>query len=248
MSNYASLQGKVLVATYGTNVFREVGNAPDFSLSPTSKDIKHHESWTGARSIDKVVTTETEHKVAATLEDFSKDNLALALWGTAITKTLGTVATPAPDVSDASLTVGSIWGLSYGKVSAVVVKDSADVTVDAEDYEVNAKYGSIKILNLPTGLDAYALPLKATYSYGATDVVSLLNAPAQEIAVRFEGINTVNNQAMLAVLYRVRLDVTKKLDLIGNDIMKFVLDGTCLVDATKPVDSELGQFGYIAYL
>ena len=113
---------------------------------------------------------------------------------------------------------------------------------------MNAKYGSIKILNLPTGLDAYALPLKATYSYGATDVVSLLNAPAQEIAVRFEGINTVNNQAMLAVLYRVRLDVTKKLDLIGNDIMKFVLDGTCLVDATKPVDGELGQFGYIAYL
>lgn len=248
MSNYLSSQGKIFVSPYGKNDFRWVGNAPDFSLSPTSKDIKHHESFTGSRSIDKVVTTETEHKVSATLEDFTKDNLALALWGFALTKAAGTVGTLSPDVSDSDLTVGSVWGLSHGKVSNVVVKDSADTTVDAAHYAVNPKYGSIEILELPTGLNAYALPLKATYSYGTAEVVSLLNAPAQEITVRFEGINTVNNQPMLAILYRVRLDVSKKLDLIGNDIMKFVLDGTCLVDTSKPVDGELGQFGAITYL
>lgn len=247
---YFSGQGKVFVAPLVNGLpgeFRWVGNVPDFKPSFDTNKIEHKESYTGQRLLDKVITTENKAKVSAELEDWSKENLALAVRGKTNTIASGAVTSAAPDTSPAALVAGSIWALKHQKVSAVVIKDSSGspVTVDSADYTVDADFGTVTILDV-TG---YTLPLKAEYSYASVDNIAFFTQPIAEVAIRFEGVNTAdNNKKVLAEIYRVALDPTKDLGLISNDLGKFQLEGNALVDPTKPDDLVFGRFGRLVYL
>lgn len=248
---YFSGQGKLFVAPLVNGIpgqFRWLGNVPDFKPSFDTSKIEHKESYSGQRLLDKVITTENKSKVAAELEDWSKENLALAVRGSAAIVAAGTVAAGSPEASPVSLVAGSIWALKHQKVSALVVKDSAGTpaTVDTADYVVDPDFGTVTIVDV-TG---YTLPLTASYAYGAVDNIAFFTQPIQEVALRFEGINTADgNKKVLAEIYRVALDPTKDLGLITNDLGKFSLEGNALVDPTKP-DNDLvfGKFGRLVYL
>lgn len=248
---YFSGQGKLFVATLVNGIpgqFRWLGNVPDFKPSFDTSKIEHKESYSGQRLLDKVITTENKAKVTAELEDWSKENLALAVRGAVNAVAAGTVTTGAPETSPAGLVAGSIWALKHQKVSAVVIKDSAatPVTVDTADYVVDPDFGTVTIIDV-TG---YTLPFTASYSYGAVDNIAFFTQPIQEVALRFEGVNTADgNKKVLAEIYRVALDPTKDLGLITNDLGKFSLEGNALVDPTKP-DNDLvfGKFGRLVYL
>lgn len=247
---YFSGQGKVFVAPLVNGLpgeFRWVGNVPNFKPSFNTNKIEHKESYTGQRLLDKVITTENKAKITAELEDWSKENLALAVRGKPNTIAAGVVPALTPDISPAILVVGSIWALKHPKVSAVVIKDSTNVpvTVDAEDYTVDLDFGTVTMLDLA----AYTLPLKAEYAYATVDNIAFFTQPIAEVAVRFEGVNTAdNNKKVLAEIYRVALDPTKDLGLISNDLGKFQLEGNALVDPTKPDDLVFGRFGRLIYL
>jgi starvation-inducible outer membrane lipoprotein len=95
-----------------------------------------------------------------------------------------------------------------------------------------------------TALTAYTLPLKATYSYGATQSVAMFTAPIKEVAIRFEGVNTAeNNEKVLVEVYRVAVDSAKELDLITDSNGRLSLEGEVLIDPAKPFDAQYGQFG-----
>lgn len=249
--SYFSGQGKLWVAPLVNGVpgqFRWLGNVPDFKPSFDTSKIEHKESYSGQRLLDKVITTENKSKVAAELEDWSKENLALAVRGSSTTIASGTVAAGTPESSPVGLVVGSIWALAHQKVSAVVVKDSAatPATVAPAKYSVDTDFGAITILDV-TGL---TLPLTASYAYAAVDNIAFFTQPIQEVALRFEGVNTADgNKKVLVEIYRVALDPTKDLGLITNDLGKFSLEGNALVDPTKP-DNDLvfGKFGRLVYL
>jgi len=247
---YFSGQGKVFVAPLVNGLpgeFRWVGDVPDFKPSFDTNKIEHKESYTGQRLLDKVITTENKAKVSAELDDWSKENLALAVRGKTNTIASGTVTAVAPDTSPAALVAGSIWALKHQKVSAVVIKDSsgAPVTVDSADYTVDADFGTVTALDV-TG---YTLPLKAEYSFASVDNIAFFTQPIAEVTIRFEGVNTAdNNKKVLAEIYRVALDPTKDLGLISNDLGKFQLEGNALVDPTKPDDLVFGRFGRLVYL
>lgn len=248
---YFSGQGKLFVAPLVNGIpgqFRWLGNVPDFKPSFDTSKIEHKESYSGQRLLDKVITTENKSTVTAELEDWSKENLALAVRGAVNEVASGTVTTGSPETSPAGLVAGSIWALKHQKVSAVVVKDSSatPATVDTADYVVDPDFGTITLVDV-TG---YTLPLTASYAYGAVDNIAFFTQPIQEVALRFEGINTADgNKKVLAEIYRVALDPTKDLGLITNDLGKFSLEGNALVDPTKP-DNDLvfGKFGRLVYL
>ena len=248
---YFSGQGKLFVAPLVNGIpgqFRWLGNVPDFKPSFDTSKIEHKESYSGQRLLDKVITTENKSKVTAELEDWSKENLALAVRGSVNEVASGTVTTGSPETSPAGLVAGSIWALKHQKVSAVVVKDSAatPATVDTADYVVDPDFGTITLVDV-TG---YTLPLTASYAYGAVDNIAFFTQPIQEVALRFEGVNTADgNKKVLAEIYRVALDPTKDLGLITTDLGKFSLEGNALVDPTKP-DNDLvfGKFGRLVYL
>lgn len=248
---YFSGQGKLFVAPLINGIpgeYRWLGNVPDFKPSFDTAKIEHKESYSGQRLLDKVVTTENKSKITAELEDWSKENLALAVRGTVNKVSAGTVTTGSPETSPAGLVAGSIWALKHQKVSAVVIKDSATtpVTVDSSDYTVDADFGTVTIVD-PAG---YTLPFTASYSFGVVDNIAFFTQPIQEVALRFEGVNTADgNKKVLAEIYRVALDPTKDLGLITNDLGKFSLEGNALSDPTKP-DNDLmfGKFGRLVYL
>lgn len=248
---YFSGQGKLKVAPIVAGVvgaYRWVGNVPNFAPAFDTSKIEHKEAWSGQRLLDKVLTTENKSTFSADLEDWSRENLALAVRGQANQVASGAVVVGTPIIAPPALAAGDVWALPHQKLSSVVVRDSAGspaTLVLTDDYTVDADFGTITIVD-PTG---YTQPFRAHYSYGGVDVVAFFTQPIQEVSLRFEGVNTADgNKKVLVEIYRVALDPTKELGLITDDLGKFTLEGSALVDETKPADLVFGQFGRMVYL
>lgn len=63
---------------------RDVGNSPNFTLVPTQETLDHFSSRSGVKKKDKTVTLSVGLGVKFTLEEYDKENLALALFGEVI--------------------------------------------------------------------------------------------------------------------------------------------------------------------
>lgn len=250
---YFSGQGKLFVAKSINGVvqggYRWVGNVPDFKPTFENTNLEHKESFSGSRLLDKVITTEVKAKISATLEDWSKENLALAVRGATQTVASGSVAVGTPEVFPSGLKAGDLFPLKYQNVSAVVIKDSAGTPATlaaTTNYTVDASTGMVTIVDPGT----FVQPFKASYTYAAGESTPFFSTAANEVSVRFEGVNTANNnQKVIAEIYRVALDPTKELGLISSDLASFVLEGNALIDPTKPSgDAVFGQFGRLILL
>lgn len=248
--SYFSGQGKLFVAELTNGLpgpFRWVGNVPDFKPTFETSKLEHKESFSGQRLLDKTITTEVKAKVSATLEDWSAPNLALAVRAESASVAAGSVTN---ELLPIGLVAGDIVALKKQKVSAVVVQDSTGVPltlVAGTDYRIlDADFGTIEILD-PTG---FVQPFNVDYANALTNSSAFFSIGAKEVAIRFEGVNTADNNAkVLAEIYRVALDPTKELGLITNDLGQFVLEGNALVDPTKLAnDPVFGQFGRILFL
>ena len=240
---YFSGQGKLKVAPRVNGVvgaFRWVGNVPEFKPAFAVQKLEHKEAWSGQRLLDKTIIQENKATLSATLEDWSKENLALAVRALMTNVPAGTAT---DRLSPAALVVGDEWALPHQKVSTVVITDSAGVPatlVATTDYTVDLVFGVVTIVNL----GAYVLPLKAAYAYAEVDSLAFFSAGGSEVAVRFEGVNTANNNSpVFAEFYRIELDPTKELGLITEELGQFVLEGTALIDPDKEDDPVFGRFG-----
>ena len=127
MSYYASFQGRVYLGERNVNGepinVRTPGNVADLSLSLKTDVIEHYESQTGQRSLDHRMVKQKSATVNLTIEEFTKENLALALYGNHITGSTGSVT--AETIGGATPVVGDRYFFAHPKVSAVVVTDSA---------------------------------------------------------------------------------------------------------------------------
>ncbi|SFM67254.1 hypothetical protein [Nitrosomonas communis] len=247
---YFSGQGKVFIASRAADGFpaamRFVGNVPDLKINLETEKLEHKESSSGQRLTDLSLITAKKTSVEFSLEEFSTDNLALALYGTKSTITGSTVTA---EVLANPLAVGDYARLKNGKVSSVVVKDSAGTPatlVAGTNYEISsADHGTLKILNI----GSYVQPFKADYSYGAQVNVGLFQAAAPDRWLRFEGLNTADSlKPVLIELYKVTLDPLNELVLISDDVTKLTLSGAALFDDTKVGNTILGQFGRVVDL
>jgi hypothetical protein len=61
---------------------RDVGNAPGFILTPEIEKLKHYSSRAGIKKADKVIVIQQGLMAKFTLDEYDKENLALALFGT----------------------------------------------------------------------------------------------------------------------------------------------------------------------
>ena len=247
MSQYASFQGRVYLGTRsatGTpeNV-RTPGNVANLSIALKTDVIEHYESTTGQRGLDARLVKQKNATVSLAIEEFTKENLALAMYGTYQAVTTGTVLTET--ISTLAPTLGDRYFLAHQKVSTVVITDSAGVPatlVAGTNYTVDEGFGAITFLDVTS----FTAPIKAAYSYGAVTDVSMFTAPLPERYLRLEGMNTADsNKRVMVELYRVAFDPLKDLSLITDDLNKFELEGSLLADTTKPYDAVMGQFGRI---
>ena len=247
---YFSGQGKLFIATRDANgaaqAFRHVGNVRELIVDPQTEQLTHKESGTGQRLTDLRLITGKEVAVRFALEDFSIDNLALALYGAKTTQAGSSVT---GEVLPSGLAVSDYVRLKYPEVSSVVVKDSAGVPatlVANTDYEISsANHGTLKIKNL----GAYVQPFKVDYTYGAHDYTLMFGTAPVDRWLRFEGLNTADeNKPVLIELYKVSLDPTDELAAIQDNLGGLPMTGNALYDDKKVSDTLLGQFGRFVHI
>ena len=250
MSTYASFQGRVFLGkrdAAGLPIeVRSPGNVAELKLSLKTDVLEHYESQSGQRSLDHRMVKQKSATVNLTIEEFTKENLALALYGTHVVGIPGTVT--AEPVGGATPTVGDRYFLAHPKVSNLVVTDSAGTpaTLTAgTHYTADLDFGAVQFLDT-TGLTA---PFKANYGYGTATEIGIFTQSVPERYLRLEGLNTAQGNAKVLVeLYRVAFDPLKEIAFISDEYNKFELEGALLADASKPFDAVLGQFGRIVQL
>jgi hypothetical protein len=243
---YFSGQGRVYIATRDSNgnpqALRWLGNVPELKVSLNVETIEHKESYSGQRLTDLSLIKSKDGEFSCAIEDFSIENLELTLYGQTSSVTAGTVTNEALPTG---ATAGGIYLLANQFVSSVVVKDSAasPATLTAgTHYKVHAEQGAIEFLNV-TG---FTQPFKVDYSYGAAKRLAMFKSGQPEVWLRFDGLNTANsNNRVIVDLYRVVLNPTKDLSLIGDEVQKFELSGKVLADVTKSDTGPLGLFGRV---
>lgn len=246
---YFSGQGKLFIANRLVSglpgPFRFLGNVPELTVKEQTSKFEHKESTSGQRLSDLALITGKSASVDFVLEEFSADNLALALFGTKASISGSTVT--AQELP--TLAVGEYARLTYGKVSSVVVKDSAATPATltlGTHYEIaSADHGTLKILNV----GSFTQPFKVDYAYATQVNVAMFQAAVVDRWLRFEGLNTANSLSpVLVELYKVSLDPLSELALIGDALTKMSLSGAALYDDLKVGNSTLGQFGRVVDL
>lgn len=248
---YFSGQGRVYIGARDLNGKPQglsyVGNVPDLKLSLSVETLEHQESISGQRLTDLQLIKAKKGEFACTLEELIPVNLGLALYGTTTDQVSGTVTAeslPNP------VTPGSLYLLARQNVTDVVVRDASVTpqTLPADQYSLNAGFGSLVIQDKTTG-GPYVEPFKVDYAYGAAQVTALFTQPLPERWVRFEGLNTADgNREVVIDLYRVAINPAKELSVITDALLKFELSGQVLADTLKPASGELGQFGRVVLL
>lgn len=245
-STYFSGQGVVLlgdrdpVTGKGSN-FIPVGNVSDLKVSVATSVVEHKESQSGARGIDLRLTTEVKANLSMVMESFNAVNLGIALRGAATTTVAGTVTAEA-----AKFATGMVHPLSRLGVTNVVVKKGVTTLVEYVagtataadgqwDYKLNAAAGSLMYATTPkTALLVTGDGLAIDFDYAAQKTVDALTEAASEKYVRFEGLNTADdNKAVVVEAFRFLTDPLKELSLISDTVQKFTLDGTILMDAIQ---------------
>lgn len=247
-------QGKVFIAPRLSNgnagIFRYLGKTDDgLKMSLDVSYLESTESESGQRLKDLRIPKEKNATFDVGLKDFTKENIALALWGAAATISAGTVTAEALPTG---IAVGDFATLAKQNVSSVVVKDSAGTpaTLTANtNYRVsNASLGTVEFLDITTGRP-FTQPFKADYSNGIVYNVPMFGVVPGEWYLRFEGLNTANSGApVLVEFYRVSLAPLKEFALKSGDLTVMNLSGAALYDETKTSDPVHGVFGRVVTL
>lgn len=247
---YFNGQGKVYIglrdAGGNAQALRYVGNAPSFKFALDETVTEHKESYSGSRLTDVRLTTELKASTEAVLEQLDTANLNLMLWGTTVSQAGTPVTAYALEGSDTP-TVGHVYIFADQDVDTVVITDStgSPKTLTAgTNYELDADAGMITMLDVTTG-GAFTGPLKAAYNRTAISRTKMFGAAAVDYWVRFVGLNTAvsGSPKVIVDLYRVRMSPAAEVGLINDDVAQFTLSGSVLMDDTKTLAGDFGQFG-----
>lgn len=233
MANYYySGQGSLLVAKRDPATgkplgFLPIGNVPDLSLDIAVSKKEHKESESGDRLLDLTLVTEKKGTFKFKLENLSLDNLAMGLYGEAATVALGTVV-----AENVTVYKGKRMPLNHPNVSAVIVKDDADLItyVAGTDYILDAKNGTLEFLigSALVELDV----VHVAYSYGAySNLEAFTQAVSPERWLRFQGLNTVDGSHVIIDAYRAQFDPLTNYALINEDVVGVDMAGSLLADS-----------------
>lgn len=245
----ASLQGPVFHAERdgsGNPVnFAWYGNSPDSSIGLSTDTLTHKESYTGNRTTDARIITETTATIAITVDDFKESNFALGSYGVAAA--ISGAAVTGEAVLSTIPVVGERYALkATGRVSAVTLKGNA-VTISSTLYTIDPS--GVIVFSDITGI---AAPITADYTNAASRQVGVYKTAPPEKHIRVDGYNTARTvsgdfERLVMDAFKTRLDPLETLALIHDEFGTMVINGSVLVDTTKAAASATGQFMRLIY-
>lgn len=234
ITKYFSLQGRVSFFARTPAGKKGVGlwaqNVPklDLSMEVTEESVK--ESHSGNKMKDLIFEIEKALTTAYTLHGFNIENLARAMWASRFSIVGGTAS---GELLPEDLAVGDYFGLDNQNTSAWALVDStgSPVSLVADEHYalVSAFAGHGQILDL-TGLTQ---PLKASYSYAASNALSLLTTRPDDHFMVFDGIETISKQRAYLEIPRHTSKPTSTVSMINNEgVGTMEMEGEALFDGT----------------
>jgi len=228
--------GEALIATLDpvtklpNSNYRKVGNTPLFTVNSTQEFEEVKETKSGNRQTIAYSTTSIDTEVAMELNSFSKENLAMAFYGTESVTTGAAVVGEAHTV----YALNEAIPLANVKVSAVVVDDNlGSPLTEGVDYTVDLLTGVITFIS-----DAnIALPESITVDYTFADQETIIgfSEGQKEYAVMFVGKNVHTGKAVKVLLPRVVMSVAETLELISDTTISLAVTGKALIDCNDEV-------------
>ncbi len=214
------------------------------SLTANSEltNITHEEAHSGHMATVRDFVTKTKMSLAMTLMNRNGKNLEIGLSGDTIITEAGTVTSEA---LPADLENGDTIFLENMGASSLVINDSAGTAIASSCYEFQENYGKVKFINLPTA-PAPSQPFTADYEYAARVTNTILTKFNKNYALRYVGVNLAENGAPCKLdFYKISTQMATSFSLItsGDALDGMEINGSVLMDNTKPQDSLLGKFG-----
>lgn len=263
-NKYYSGQGCLFVADRDSNgkilTYREVGNISELAVTLDATIAEHKESCSGSRLTDARLVTELKASVSMTLQNFTKENLALLFSGQVLDVTSPTAQTDVivyTNSTGASVTLNGTSvlftkHLNVNTSPAIVVKQGATaggattLTLGTH-YTYNYTTGQITFTDgspttIASGSNVYVTYTPLAWS-GAMMLKNAINKPR---AFLFRGLNTVDtNRPVRVELFNVVLDPAKSFDVLTEEFASFQVEGSVLYDSVRDADAELGPFGRV---
>ena len=232
-----SLQGELFLAKMingQPSALLPIGNTPELQIQITSETTDHYESKTGLRAKDAVLRKQTGVSISGTLEEVTKENLAMVLSG----KTLEIPEATVPESTIGAVKAGEMIDLGVRNLSDVAFKGPADAAITADKYILDAVFGTVVFNEAITDV-------KWSGKSGAITRTTIATNLGEEYRFFFKGVDTFQGDRIAVTLWRVELSPDTEFDLIHEEFASYSIEGECLADISKAHDAELSIFGHI---
>lgn len=230
--------------TNGTYVGeRFLGNCTTLETTVSDEKREKYESTTPASGLMKRTNIRRTIELSIVLDEFNKENMALALMGDNSFYTQNNTAVTAE--AHNAVTQGTWVKMTFLSISSVVVKNDAGSPTTytvTTDYVVDATTGRIYIV--PGGAIADGTNLRVDYAKAT--VTTALPSVRIGVATKIEGLirfvgDPAEGPAWMYELWSVDLGPDGSLSLIGDDFGEFTLKGTLQSDATNHPTEPYGR-------
>lgn len=270
-ADYVLGRGRIYFAEYAADGkaydFLDLGNAPEFVVTPESETIDHKTSRTGLRVVDVQALLSQKMNFRFTVDEFNHDNLVAFFLGEKqvapvnLAKTTGFTEYPIVPINSVK---GGRWycicnasgGRAFGVASSKLVLkggvSGTTVLTQGVDYELDSTHGrfftiptSVNILGTISGAKPILGALTADALVKDIDQVFMLTKLAKKGALNFILVNGVTGEEELYRFEQVQLKPDGDLAYIGDD---FATMGFTGVIEANPTNNATSPYGTITYL
>lgn len=229
-------RGKIYFDRFDTNGARTgelfLGNCPTFEITPSPEEIKKYSSADKAANLIASDVLRTSLALRIVGDEFSKDNLAMALFGD--TSTLSQTGSTVTNEAISGVLQGRYYPLSKRQVSVVTVTgpSGTPVYVANTDYKVDAVSGRIYIIEGGGIADAANIEVDFTYATIALPTVRGMNQTSVKGYLRFIG-DPARGPKYECEIWRASVRADGAIGFISDEYSTFTLTGDIESDAVN---------------
>jgi hypothetical protein len=212
-----------------------LGNCPTFEITPTSEDVKKYSSADKAADLIASDVLRTTLALRIVGDEFSKENLAMALFGDTATLSQTGASVTAEEI--VGVLQGRYYPLTKRQVSAVAVTGPGGTPTYTvgDDYKVDAVTGRIYIVEGGGIADDSDLEVDFTYGTIALPTVRGMNQTSVKGYLRFIG-DPARGPKYECEIWRASVRADGAIGFISDEYSSFTLTGDIESDALNHPD------------
>lgn len=233
---------------------RFIGNVSKGDMTPTATKKQFFASTKATAPLLKTVATQQTHTLTMDLSEFSKENVALGLFGTSTIVTQDVATVTAEEIFNAAtpgIAPDTILRLDNRNVSAIVLTATGSSTaiplVKDLDWEIeDAEMGLIRILPTAVTVPLNTITLiKAAYTAALSTFTRVAAGVDTDITGQLVFIgDPASGPALELEVWSLRIEPSAALSLITTDFSSISLSGDVQDDSINHPDEPLYRVTY----